>query len=54
MTTYRTWKDGISMFKPIFMKFLAVPVGGIHVIDFAVGLCIEAHKDRSVQIRLVK
>ena len=42
------------MFKPIFMKFLAVAGGGIHVINFAVGLCIEARKDPSVQIRLVK
>ena len=42
------------MFKPIFVKFLAIAGGGIHVIDFAVGLCIETRKDPTVQIRLMK
>ena len=42
------------MFKPIFVKFLAIAGDSIHVIDFAVGMCIEARKDPRVQIRLVK
>jgi hypothetical protein len=42
------------MFKPIFMESLAIAGGGTHVIDSAVGLCIEARKDPIVQIRLVK